>query len=94
MAAFLFTRQQISPEEDVENLGPYLKRVIWTLAGLAALFLGLRLYCKVWRQRSLFWDDYFLIASWVRAHEPHTPHCPLILKSPSAVCNSNAKARS
>ncbi|KAL2132355.1 hypothetical protein VTI74DRAFT_3926 [Chaetomium olivicolor] len=47
------------------NLGPYLNRVIWTLAALAALFLGLRMYCKFLRSRQLWWDDYFLIASWV-----------------------------
>ncbi|KAK4152707.1 hypothetical protein C8A00DRAFT_44252 [Chaetomidium leptoderma] len=47
------------------NLGPYLSRVIWSLATLSALFLGLRLYCKLWRNRKLWWDDHFLIASWI-----------------------------
>src|SRR5581483_10206678 len=50
-----------------ENLGPYLNRVIWSLAALSGLFLGLRLFSKLWRHRALWWDDYVLIASWVRA---------------------------
>ncbi|KAJ4291288.1 hypothetical protein N0V88_006291 [Collariella sp. IMI 366227] len=47
------------------NLGPYLNRVIWTLAALSGLFLGLRLYYKIFRRRQLWWDDYVLVASWV-----------------------------
>ena len=50
----------------MENLGPHLNRVIWVLAGLSGLFLGLRLFCKLWKRRPLWWDDIFLIASWVR----------------------------
>ncbi|KAK4119115.1 hypothetical protein N657DRAFT_650534 [Parathielavia appendiculata] len=48
-----------------EHLGPYLNRVIWTLAALSGLFLGLRLFSKLWRHRGLWWDDHFLIASWL-----------------------------
>jgi hypothetical protein len=32
---------------------------------LSALFLGLRLYCKVIRRRGFWWDDHVLVASWV-----------------------------
>ena len=49
-----------------ENLGPYLLRVVWPLAALSTLFLGLRAYCKLSRRHRLWWDDYILIASWVR----------------------------
>ena len=59
----------------VYDLGPYLNRVIWVLAGLSGLFLGLRLYCKRLRRKQLWWDDYFLMASWVRPHDPKTPFC-------------------
>ncbi len=45
--------------------GDYLTRVIWSLAALSGLFLALRVYCKHLRRRQLWWDDYFLIASWV-----------------------------
>ncbi|KAK4120726.1 hypothetical protein N657DRAFT_648913 [Parathielavia appendiculata] len=38
---------------------------IWSLTIAAAVFLALRLYCKLSRGRLLWWDDYFLIASWV-----------------------------
>lgn len=47
------------------NLGPYLNCVVWSLAALSTLFLGLRVYSKLIRRRQLWWDDYFLIASWV-----------------------------
>ena len=48
-----------------ENHGPYLLRVVWALAALSTLLLGLRLYCKLSRRRRLWWDDYVLIAAWV-----------------------------
>ncbi|KAL2179181.1 uncharacterized protein P884DRAFT_276246 [Thermothelomyces heterothallicus CBS 202.75] len=48
-----------------DNVGPYLLRVIWALAGLSTLFLGLRVYCKLSRRRRLWWDDNFLIAGWI-----------------------------
>ncbi|KAH8910231.1 hypothetical protein BR93DRAFT_468006 [Coniochaeta sp. PMI_546] len=47
------------------DVGPYLLRVIWVLAGLSGLFLALRLYSKLWRRRPLWWDDCFLIAAWL-----------------------------
>ncbi len=49
-----------------EDVGPYLNRVIWTLAGLTTLFVALRVYCKFLRRRQLWWDDYVLLAAWVR----------------------------
>ncbi|KAK3385828.1 hypothetical protein B0H63DRAFT_449829 [Podospora didyma] len=38
---------------------------IWTLVALATLFLALRIYCKIWRLRKLWWDDWVLFISWV-----------------------------
>ncbi|KAI6753954.1 hypothetical protein HG530_013130 [Fusarium avenaceum] len=35
------------------------------LTVLSAIFLGLRLYCKVIRRRGFWWDDYVLIAAWI-----------------------------
>jgi len=32
----------------------------------ASIFLGLRLRCKYVGKRSLWWDDWTLIAAWVR----------------------------
>jgi hypothetical protein len=40
------------------------------LTGLAAVFLGLRLYCKRIRQNKLWWDDYILIAAFVSSPHP------------------------
>lgn len=53
-------------DDEGSNHGPYLNRVVWTLAALSGLFLGLRVYCKLSRKRKLWWDDHFLTASWVR----------------------------
>ncbi|KAL2266670.1 hypothetical protein VTJ83DRAFT_6022 [Remersonia thermophila] len=48
----------------VEDYGPQLIATIWPLAGGAALFLALRIGCKVLRRRLVGWDDYVLVASW------------------------------
>lgn len=50
---------------DTEDYGPRLNITIWALTGSAALFLGVRIYCKVWRKRPLRLDDAVLVASWV-----------------------------
>jgi hypothetical protein len=52
------------------NSGPKLNAVIWTLTLLAGLFLSLRMYCKFSRHTRLWWDDYILIASYVRRRLP------------------------
>ncbi|KAI0489671.1 hypothetical protein F4859DRAFT_461765 [Xylaria cf. heliscus] len=44
--------------------GVVLNAVNWTLTALAAVFLSLRVYCKLSRGRGLWWDDYILIAAW------------------------------
>ncbi|KAI1180664.1 hypothetical protein F4777DRAFT_528844 [Nemania sp. FL0916] len=43
--------------------GVLLNAVNWTLTALAAVFLSLRLYCKLSRGRGLWWDDHILIAA-------------------------------
>lgn len=47
------------------DFGPLLNLAIWTLAGSATVFLGLRLFAKHRGQRALWYDDYLLIAAWV-----------------------------
>ncbi|GAB1317733.1 Rhodopsin domain-containing protein [Madurella fahalii] len=54
-----------STQAGVDNLGPYLLHVVWSLVALSGLFLGLRAYCKLRRRRPLWWDDHFLTASWI-----------------------------
>ncbi len=46
--------------------GPQLNFTIWLLAVLSFGFLSLRIYCKFLRGRGLWWDDYVLVAAWVR----------------------------
>ena len=53
-----------------EDLGSQLNLVFWLLTSLSLVFLGLRLYCKIYRGRNLWWDDHFLIASWVGSPAP------------------------
>jgi hypothetical protein len=48
-----------------ENRGPSIRAAIWPLTGLATLFLGVRLYCRLSKSRRLQLDDYVLLASWV-----------------------------
>ena len=55
-----------------DDLGPQLDFTIWLLTILALGFLGLRIYCKLWRSRRLWWDDYVLILAWVRRDTVHT----------------------
>lgn len=47
------------------DLGPVVLAVCWIESGIAAIFLGLRLYVKLTAHRKLYWDDFLLIASWV-----------------------------
>lgn len=54
------------PPRHVPNYASRLLWAIWFLTIAAAVFLALRVYCKLSRRRSLWWDDHFLIASWVR----------------------------
>ncbi|KAI0206270.1 hypothetical protein F4808DRAFT_112914 [Astrocystis sublimbata] len=45
--------------------GVVLNAVNWTLTVLAAVFLVLRIYCKLSRGRGLWWDDYILIGAFI-----------------------------
>ncbi|KAK4444825.1 hypothetical protein QBC34DRAFT_498002 [Podospora aff. communis PSN243] len=60
---------QLTPEELAalphDDRGPALVATSWSLTCLAAIFLGLRVYCKMIRHRFLWWDDWILIAAWV-----------------------------
>jgi hypothetical protein len=40
---------------------------VWSLFAVASIFLALRVYCRLLtRRQNLWWDDWVLIASWVR----------------------------
>ncbi|KAK3988741.1 hypothetical protein QBC44DRAFT_370787 [Cladorrhinum sp. PSN332] len=53
-----------SPEPQVTQ-GPLLNTSIFTLVSLSAIFLFTRIYLKQCAKRGLWWDDYFLLLSWV-----------------------------
>ncbi|CAG9987940.1 unnamed protein product [Clonostachys byssicola] len=44
---------------------PGLIVTFWILAVVSGMMMGLRLYCKVWRSRGLWWDDYTMLLSWM-----------------------------
>ncbi|KAL4767840.1 hypothetical protein BDW60DRAFT_211542 [Aspergillus nidulans var. acristatus] len=48
-----------------DSRGTRLDASCWSLAVAAAILLVLRIYCKLWRGRGLWWDDHMLIISWV-----------------------------
>jgi len=60
----------------VPNIGPRGSAIIWSLVGGATAFLFLRLYCKIWRSRGIWWDDVLLIVSWVRPSFPSPSPTP------------------
>jgi uncharacterized BrkB/YihY/UPF0761 family membrane protein len=47
------------------DAGPKLLASIWSLFVVATIFLALRVYCRVLKRRSLWWDDYILVGAWV-----------------------------
>jgi len=67
MSRLLLDRAAAPTAAPIVDYGPQLNITIWFLTLFSTLFLGLRIYCKLWRSRSMWWDDYVLIASWVRA---------------------------
>ncbi|KAK3950633.1 hypothetical protein QBC32DRAFT_375912 [Pseudoneurospora amorphoporcata] len=60
------TDTKVIPEEDYhKSRVTQVNFSCWFLTALAALFLGLRIYCKRYRVRGLWWDDHVLIISWI-----------------------------
>lgn len=56
-----------------EERGTRLIAVCWSLVAASAVMLFLRVYCKLWRRRGLWWDDHFLIISWVSRNMDTAP---------------------
>ena len=46
--------------------GPTVNAAIWSTGAVSTVFLLLRIYCKQIKAKGLWWDDYLLIAAWVR----------------------------
>lgn len=56
----------IAPEDlPHDQISTMALAVIWVMAFVAAIFLGLRLLCKTVFRAGLWWDDHLLIASFV-----------------------------
>jgi hypothetical protein len=55
-----------------DNAAPKLLASIWSLFVVATIFLSLRVYCRILKRRSLWWDDYILIGAWV-SRSPNFP---------------------
>ena len=55
---------------DSEDNGPRILITTWTISGLSGVFLAVRLACKLWAKRRLWWDDYVLALSWVLPLSP------------------------
>ncbi|KAK0663487.1 hypothetical protein QBC41DRAFT_359374 [Cercophora samala] len=53
---------RLDPKTDY---GPQLNATVWLLISVSAVFLFTRLYLKNCQNRGLWWDDYFLLGSWV-----------------------------
>ncbi|OLN97764.1 hypothetical protein CCHL11_07918 [Colletotrichum chlorophyti] len=50
---------------DSDDRGARLLVSTWSLVGASAVLLFLRIYCKTWRGRGLWWDDHLLIVAWI-----------------------------
>ncbi|KAH8655321.1 hypothetical protein BX600DRAFT_525261 [Xylariales sp. PMI_506] len=50
---------------EISDLGKQVLAVVWSLPAASGLILGVRLFCKMSRNRGLWWDDGFLISSWL-----------------------------
>ncbi|KAH8172310.1 hypothetical protein LIA77_06565 [Sarocladium implicatum] len=46
-----------------QERGTRLLASVWSLTAAAAVLLSLRIYCKIWRGRGLWWDDHLLIVA-------------------------------
>jgi hypothetical protein len=56
-----------------DNVGPMINIVGWILVAVSGMFLFLRIYCKWLGHKRLWWDDFFLILSWVRFYLTRSP---------------------
>ncbi|KAI1336865.1 hypothetical protein F5Y15DRAFT_392436 [Xylariaceae sp. FL0016] len=48
-----------------DNNVPRFVGTVWSLTVAALIFLILRIYCKLWRGRGLWWDDHLMVAAFV-----------------------------
>lgn len=56
-----------------DNLILEFNAIIWVLVAVSGFFFILRAYCKITRQRGLWWDDHVMGAAWVSRLESSAP---------------------
>ncbi|KAL2272842.1 hypothetical protein FJTKL_05959 [Diaporthe vaccinii] len=64
-AAELELSLRVRDATHLESRGPEVDIALWTLTAVSCLFLSLRLYCKSYKHKDLWWDDWILILSWI-----------------------------
>ncbi len=64
---------------DQDDFGPRILAAVWSVGLLSSIALALRLYCKVKRSRQAWYDDYVLVAAWVRSVFSRCPPPQLLL---------------
>ena len=52
----------------IAGKGPVVVGVLWGQNVLSAIFIGLRFYTRKFVKGTLGWDDYTLMATWVRSN--------------------------
>ncbi|EGO55826.1 hypothetical protein NEUTE1DRAFT_103236 [Neurospora tetrasperma FGSC 2508] len=62
---FRFGRSESNAGYTPVSVGPEIIIADWLLVCVSALFFGLRMYSKVLRKTSLWWDDHVLVAAWL-----------------------------
>jgi hypothetical protein len=43
---------------------PVVISAMWSMVAVSTVFLALRVYCRAFRVRAMWWDDYLLIGGW------------------------------
>lgn len=59
------TGEQDAQQDAGQTFGPLLNYTIWLMTGVSFTVLMLRFYCKLSRDRRLWWDDWVLKLAWV-----------------------------
>lgn len=56
--------QQQRPNDS--GFGAYINAIGWLLLSLAGIVVGARIWAKISARKGLWWDDYIVVAAWVR----------------------------
>ncbi|KAK3951081.1 hypothetical protein QBC32DRAFT_315214 [Pseudoneurospora amorphoporcata] len=62
---FRIARSESDKDCPTVSVGPEIIITDWLLVSVSALFFGLRIYSKLLRKTSLWWDDHVLVVAWL-----------------------------